>query len=103
MGKVLKQQRDFVEAEQSEISDGMQSLDSVDEEIKQMEQALDRPPTETDPSAEVVAAFSPPQSNALNPPDQQVFFIDSDDFLAQQAAFRHGEDSARFPDDTVLW
>jgi prefoldin subunit 5 len=61
LGKVLQQQRDFVEAELSEINDSILSLDSVDEEIKQMEQALNRPPTEMDPSAEVLAAFSPLQ------------------------------------------
>jgi prefoldin subunit 5 len=37
LGKVLQQQRDFVEAEISEINDSIESLDSVDEEIKQME------------------------------------------------------------------
>jgi len=59
LGKVLQQKRDFVEAEISEFNDSIDSLDSVDEEIKQMELALDKPPTELDPSAEVVAAFSP--------------------------------------------
>ena len=50
-----------MEAELSELNDSILSLDSVDEEIKQMEQALNRPPTEMDPSAEVLAALSPLQ------------------------------------------
>jgi hypothetical protein len=32
-----------------------------------MEQALDRPPTELDASAEVVAALSPLQQNIMSP------------------------------------
>ena len=92
-----------MEAELSEINDSILSLDSVDEEIKQMEQALNRPPTEMDPSAEVLAAFSPLQLNALNPPDQQVFFIDTEHFQAQQPASRDRPNSASFPDDDVLW
>jgi hypothetical protein len=37
LGKVLQQKRDFVEADISEFNDSIESLDSVDEEIKQME------------------------------------------------------------------
>ena len=111
LGKVLKQQRDFVEAELSEIADSIPSLDSVDEEIKQMEQALDRPPTEVDATAEVVAALSPLQQNALNPlqpmalnpPDQQVFFIDTEHFLAQEPVPRNRRNPDDFPDDDLLW
>jgi len=53
LGKVVQQRRDFVEADLSRFYDGasIQSLDSVDEEIKQMEEALDKAPSALDPSA----------------------------------------------------
>ena len=104
LGKVLQQQRDFVEAELSEINDSMQSLDSVDEEIKQMEQVLlDKPPTEMVSDAEVVAAFSPLQQNEQNLPDQQVFFIDTEHFQASRPVIRDKRDLNLFPEDDVLW
>ena len=76
-----------------------------------MEQALDRPPTEADPSAEDVGAFSPlqqhpfnpPQPMALNPPGQQVFFIDTEHFLAQEPALGNRQNPYGFPDDDALW
>ena len=76
-----------------------------------MEQALDRPPTELDASAEVVAALSPLQQNimspmlqnALNPPEQKVFFIDTEDYEAQIPVLKSGNKSKDFPDDGVLW
>jgi hypothetical protein len=54
LGKVVQKREDYVEKDvlPEEIPLN-ESLDSVDEEIKEMEQALDRNPTVQDASADV--------------------------------------------------
>ena len=77
-GQVMNRGNDFVEETLEEVPE-LEDSDSVDEEIKQMEQALEKPPTEPAVSADVIA-LSPLQEQY---PNNQVFFIDYEHFLAQ--------------------
>ena len=68
---------DFIEEDLPVISE-LEEFDSVEEEIKEMEQALEKPPTESIVSAEVIA-MSPLLDQY---PNQEVFFIDTEHYLA---------------------
>jgi hypothetical protein len=94
-GKVMNKGDDFVEETLEEIPE-LEDSDSVDEEIKQMEQALEKPPTEPAVSADVVA-LSPLQEQY---PKNQVFFIDTDHFLArnQEEQLWRKPDSLGYPE-----
>jgi hypothetical protein len=69
---------DHIQADMPVISE-IDDFDSVEEEIKEMEQALEKPPTESMVSAEVIA-MSPLLDQF---PEQEVFFIDTEQFLAK--------------------
>ena len=76
--KVRNKGTDHVEADLPVISE-IDDYDSVDEEIKQMEMALGKPPTESNVSAEVIA-MSPLLDQY---PNRELFAIDASNFIAE--------------------